>query len=94
MRLPVAAIPISAEFADQLKRDGDSHNIVADVDGVTMLMLAAPNKKKKKGKQGGKSGTGSSAQQQRREPVVPMSRAERRQLKSKQRKLDGLEVGR
>ena len=86
----MSGIPISADFAKQLHRDGEGSNLVEDVDGVPMLMLAAPKKKKKKGKPAGDAGGGSG--DRRREPAVPLSRAQRRLLKSKQRKLDNLEV--
>jgi hypothetical protein len=88
-------VPISAEFARQLAGDGDAcDDVVTGADGVPMLMLAARTKKLKKGKGGGQpaGASGGGAGRAAAAALGPLSRAERRKLKSQQRKIAGLEV--
>jgi hypothetical protein len=93
-----SAVPITAEFAAQLvgAADGDvavdAEGNLVGADGAPVLTLGSKKKKKKKGTPAGASSEGVPRRGGR--PVVgpPMSRAERRKLKSKERKLASLEV--
>ncbi len=92
----MTSVPISSEFAAQLvgAADGDvtvdAEGNLVGLDGAPVLTLGS--KKKKKKQQGAQ---GAEVPRRGGRPVTgpPMSRAERRKLKSKERKLASLEVG-